>query len=130
MKLAVLSDIHGNLPALSAVLDDIAQRVGEWEVEAFGIGEFKDRFGLSYSLFAFPHNDRYISRDFFRNTEGVFDLTFGTCGIAKDPIATNLQRINFERSLRPASRIVVRQLIKKAIFRHGGKARLKRDRAI
>lgn len=32
------------------VLDEIARRVAEWEVEAFAISEFKDRFGLTRKL--------------------------------------------------------------------------------
>jgi peptidoglycan/xylan/chitin deacetylase (PgdA/CDA1 family) len=76
----------------------------------------KDSFGLTYSLFAFPHSDLLMSEEFFHSIEDVVDLTFGTCGIKKDPIASNLQRINFERTLREASAIVARQLLKKAVY--------------
>jgi selenocysteine-specific elongation factor len=33
-----------------AVLDDVAQRVREWQVEDFGVAEFKQRFGLTRKL--------------------------------------------------------------------------------
>ena len=76
----------------------------------------KNNFGLAYSLFAFPHNDYSIDKEYFHKIENIMDLTFGTCGIKKDPIATNLQRINFESTLRRASNILARQLIKKIIY--------------
>lgn len=73
----------------------------------------RDRFGLTYSLFAFPYSDLFISEEYFRRIEDVVDLTFGTCGIKKDPVAWNLQRINFESALRGAPDIIARQLVKK-----------------
>ena len=76
----------------------------------------REKFGLEYSLFAFPHSDLFIRREFFRRIEGAVDLTFGTSGIHKDPIATNLQRINFERALRGAADLVARQLFKKILW--------------
>ena len=80
----------------------------------------KNAYGLPYSFFAFPHSDDSIHRDYFREIERIVDLSFGTSGIKKDPIATNLQRINFERSLRPASQILARQLIKKIVGGRSG----------
>ena len=80
----------------------------------------KNAYGLPYSFFAFPHSDDSIHRDYFREIERIVDLSFGTSGIKKDTIATNLQRINFERSLRPASQILARQLIKKIVGGRSG----------
>lgn len=87
----------------------------------------KNNYGPHYSLFAFPHNDYSISKEFFYKVENITDLTFGTCGIKKDPIATNLQRINFERTLRPASHILARQLMKKIVNRRSKKLTIDRS---
>jgi len=89
--------------------DQLRQALGSLQV-------VKDRYGLAYSVFAFPHDDRSVDIDFFRSVEKILDLTFGTSGIKRDPIATNLQRINFERTLRPASEILLRQLTKKVLY--------------
>jgi peptidoglycan/xylan/chitin deacetylase (PgdA/CDA1 family) len=76
----------------------------------------KNSFRLDYSVFAFPHSDLAIDKEFFLKTGDLVDVTFGTLGIKKDPIASNLQRLNFEKTLRPASEIVARQLIKKIVY--------------
>lgn len=86
----------------------------------------KNAYGLPYSFFAFPHSDHSIHRDYFREIERIVDLSFGTSGIMKDPIATNLQRVNFERSLRPASQILARQLIKKIVGGRSGRMTINR----
>lgn len=87
----------------------------------------RDGFGLSYSLFAFPHSDMAIGWDFFHSIESDVDLTFGTCGIKKDPVATNIQRINFERTLRPACQILARQFVKKMILGRSRDLIIRRD---
>jgi selenocysteine-specific elongation factor len=33
-----------------SVLDDIARRVAAWQVESFGVGEFKEEIGLTRKL--------------------------------------------------------------------------------
>lgn len=75
----------------------------------------RNRFKLPYSVFAFPHDDQMVGRDFFRITEKSLDLTFGTNGLQQGVIATNLQRVNFEKSLKPAHRILLRKLVKNVI---------------
>jgi peptidoglycan/xylan/chitin deacetylase (PgdA/CDA1 family) len=89
--------------------------------------DLKNRFGLDYSLFAFPHSDYSIGIEFFRQVEKILDLSFGTSGIQKDPVATNLQRINFEKSLRPAAHIVARQLAKKIVYGRSERMTVKRN---
>lgn len=99
---------HPFFPDLS-LQDQLKQTKGSLQ-------SIKNDFGLVYSLFAFPHSDYSIEEEFFHNIENVIDISFGTCGIKRDPVATNLQRINFERTLSPASHILARQLIKKIIY--------------
>lgn len=75
----------------------------------------KQALNLKYSLFAFPFNDNNISRGFFEAAKEFIDISFGTNGIMSDEIKWNLQRINFERSLRSADEIYVRKLVRKAL---------------
>jgi peptidoglycan/xylan/chitin deacetylase (PgdA/CDA1 family) len=96
--------------------------------QTIGSLEFiKNSYGLPYSIFAFPHDDYAISQEYFIKIENIMDLTFGTCGIKKDPIATNLQRINFERTPGPADRIIARQLIKKIVYRRSANMTINRN---
>jgi len=88
--------------------DQLRQALGSVQI-------LKDRFGLPYSVFAFPHHDHGVDLDFFRNTEQSLDLTFGTDGLRPGLVPTNLQRINFERSLMPAAEILLRHLAKSVI---------------
>ncbi len=88
----------------------------------------KKNFNPPYSLFAFPHTDRLIGRAFFREIDKTVDLTFGTSGlIVKEPIVTNLQRVNFERPPRPARSILLRQSIKRHIYRRFRDMTVQRD---
>lgn len=57
----------------------------------------RERFGLDYSVFAFPYSDIGIRRSFFDKTENFFDATFGTQGIFMDSISNNFQRVNIEK---------------------------------
>jgi peptidoglycan/xylan/chitin deacetylase (PgdA/CDA1 family) len=106
----------GNLP----LQDQIAQTRASVEF-------IKDHFGPAYSVFAFPHDDRPVGRAFFNRIQDFVDLSFGTSGIMRDPIATNLQRVNFERTLRPAAEVLWRQLAKKIIYGRSERTRIKRD---
>jgi selenocysteine-specific elongation factor len=45
-----LARLQGKLIIHRAVLDEVARSVVGWEVESFGVGEFKDRFGLTRKL--------------------------------------------------------------------------------
>ncbi|MCI4445304.1 MAG: polysaccharide deacetylase family protein [Candidatus Aminicenantes bacterium] len=76
----------------------------------------KKALSIDYALFAFPFYDQGISLDFFRETSGLINLSFGTNGILSDEVKWNLQRINFERSLRPAQEIYLRKVIKKSLY--------------
>lgn len=76
----------------------------------------KREFDLPYSLFAFPHNDTHISKEYFIRIKKYTDLTFGAAGFKIDSVTTNLQRINFEKTLEPAKKILKHELIKKRIY--------------
>jgi len=72
-------------------------------------------FNLDYGVFAFPHSDVGVSRKFFdkiRKT-GLIDLTFGTSGMLKDSISTNLQRVSLEKPMKPARDIISYQIMRK-----------------
>lgn len=58
----------------------------------------KDQFLLKYNLFAFPHNDRGVSFEFFEHTHfnGQIDISFGTAGFKDGYCANNLQRQSME----------------------------------
>lgn len=72
-------------------------------------------FNLNYSVFAFPHSDYGVSKEYFMRIRNSIDLTFGTNGIFKDSILTNIQRINFEE-MDTAENILSRQLLKKIVY--------------
>lgn len=68
----------------------------------------KERFGLNYGAFAFPHDDVNVSKKFYNElyTSGLVDVSFGTGGMIEDVIPNNIQRINFEKPLMPAETIL------------------------
>lgn len=59
--------------------------------------------------------------------ENMMDLAFSPCGINKEPIATNLQRIFFERTLRRASDVLMCQPIKKVVYGRSNKLAINRN---
>jgi len=88
----------------------------------------KERFDVNYSLFAFPFSDNNIPLEFFRRMGNYIDISFGTAGTQIDEICWNLERINFERSLKPANRIYLRKLLKKKANLILGKGNIQRPR--
>jgi len=74
-------------------------------------------FELPYSIFAFPHHDLSVTKEFFLEIENQTDLTFGTGPIKTDSVTTNLHRINFEKTLEPAGTNLKRSFIEKEIYR-------------
>lgn len=76
----------------------------------------KNSFHLPYSLFAFPYNDLNVNNIFFRTIGNYTDLTFGTGRIKTESLASNLRRINLEKTLKPARKILVRQIIKERMY--------------
>jgi peptidoglycan/xylan/chitin deacetylase (PgdA/CDA1 family) len=65
-------------------------------------------FGLEYGVFAFPHSDANVSRDFFMRLRAtnLVDVSFGTAGLLDDTAPNHLQRISLERPCVPAHQIV------------------------
>jgi peptidoglycan/xylan/chitin deacetylase (PgdA/CDA1 family) len=90
--------------------EQLAQTIGSLQI-------LKNKFHLPYSVFAFPHSDHAVTRKFFEAIANHADLTFGTSGPKIDIIKSNLQRIDFEKTLEPAKDILARELIKKRIFK-------------
>jgi peptidoglycan/xylan/chitin deacetylase (PgdA/CDA1 family) len=88
----------------------------------------KQRFNIDYSLFAFPFSDKNIPLEFFRRMRNYIDISFGTAGTQLDKINWNLERINFERSLRPADEIYLKKLLKKKANLIQGKGNIQRPR--
>lgn len=77
----------------------------------------RDTFKLNYGVFAFPHSDHNVSREFFTmlSDSGLVDLSFGTAGLVDDSISTNLQRFSLEKPIAQAERIVAFQHVRKLL---------------
>lgn len=71
----------------------------------------RDKFRLHYGAFAFPHNDRGVSNEFFEivNKSGIVDISFGTGGLVQGELQTHRQRVSLENPLRPAKEIIAWQ---------------------
>jgi hypothetical protein len=57
-----------------------------------------ETFNLDYKVFSFPFTDDGVGKEFFKKIENNLDLTFGTAGLKKDVISTNLQRVPMEEN--------------------------------
>lgn len=75
----------------------------------------RERFQLSYGVFAFPHSDDHVSKEFFLRLShsGLIDLSFGTAGLADDSAPRHLQRFSLERPIDKAERILAFQYAKR-----------------
>ena len=64
--------------------------------------------GLRYRAFAFPYSDRGVSERFLLETKnsGLLDLSFGTGGMTRSPVAWHFQRLSFEKPPIAAERIL------------------------
>ncbi|SMO49688.1 Polysaccharide deacetylase [Saccharicrinis carchari] len=58
----------------------------------------KNRFGLRYSIFAFPSRDHKVSMQLFEEIKPKTELTFGVIGMGHDIIQSHVQRIGVESS--------------------------------
>jgi len=90
----------------------------------------KERFDVNYSLFAFPFSDKNIPLEFFRRMENYIDISFGTSGTQIDEMSWNLERINFERSLKSADKIYFRKLLKRKANVIYGKGNVQRPKLL
>jgi peptidoglycan/xylan/chitin deacetylase (PgdA/CDA1 family) len=82
-----------------------------WQTKE-SITDLRDRFQLSYSVFAFPHSARGVTDDFFRCAQAFLDLTFGTAGMTKHFWPTHLERFSFEKPVRPARELLTREFVR------------------
>ena len=75
----------------------------------------KEKFGLRYGAFSFPHGDTGVTRRFFQDlgATGLVDISFGIGGLIHDTVMTNIQRVNFEKPLMPAEDILKTAIVKK-----------------
>ncbi len=78
------------------------------------IKEIRERFGLNYGIFAFPHNDVGVSRSFLRKIKdsGIVDVTFGTGGISHLQFGIHIQRVSLERPVLDAERLLKWQYVR------------------
>jgi peptidoglycan/xylan/chitin deacetylase (PgdA/CDA1 family) len=80
-------------------------------------------FELRYGLFAFPHSDINVSARFFAElgATGLVDVSFGTAGLIRDTVRSNIQRLSLEKRLCPAEQIIAfhqLRLLKNALTGH------------
>jgi peptidoglycan/xylan/chitin deacetylase (PgdA/CDA1 family) len=87
------------------------------------------RYNQQYKVFAFPFTDESISLKFFHTVSSVekgLTLTFGTAGLKKDSISTNLQRIPLENGKFSASSIIFYEYVYSILRRLLGRNTIKR----
>lgn len=120
MKYALIADIHANLPALEAVLDDLASRAGDHAIYHLG-----DLVGYA----PWPNETVELLRD--RGIGGVagnYDSTVATdyahCGCKyEDPRQEELSHISYDwtrRHTRPAVKRLLGRLPFRIDLQHGG----------
>ena len=70
----------------------------------------KERFGLDYGAFSFPHSDAHVSNEFFRElfADGEVDVCFGNQGLLEDDVRRNIQRSSMEEAGKQAEAILGR----------------------
>jgi len=75
----------------------------------------REMFHLSYGVFAFPHSDHNVSKEFFSilSYSGLIDLSFGTAGLIEDSVPNHLQRFSLEKPVVAAERIIAYQHARK-----------------
>jgi len=79
------------------------------------VRQIRERFGLDYGAFAFPHNDAGVSQEFFKRVQesSLIDITFGTGGMSDGGLRSHRQRISLEKPLLPARNLIAWQYARK-----------------
>lgn len=83
----------------------------------------RQKFGLKYSTFSFPHGDSNVGAEFFREiyARGILDISFGSAGMLKEAFPRHYQRFSPENSSRPVEQVLrrhyARSLYKKLLRR-------------
>jgi hypothetical protein len=88
----------------------------------------QERFDLKHRVFAFPHNDWNVSREFFAavSGDGLVEATFGTSSPAKDCVRASFQRFSMEKTTMSARAILARQCLRKLKQRATGRSTIQR----
>jgi peptidoglycan/xylan/chitin deacetylase (PgdA/CDA1 family) len=75
----------------------------------------KETFNLDYGVFAFPHSDNGVSREYFRRIQetGLVDISFGTAGMIEECVPGHFQRFSLEKPALPAKKIFALQYAKR-----------------
>lgn len=75
----------------------------------------RERFGLDYGAFAFPHGDHGVSGDFFREIRraGLVDISFGNAGFLRETAQNHFQRFSLEKPILPAEKILAFQFTRR-----------------
>ena len=75
----------------------------------------KERFGIDYGAFSFPHSDAHVSKEFFREifVDGELDVCFGNQGLLDDDVHRNIQRSSMEEAGKPAEAILGRGYVRR-----------------
>ena len=72
----------------------------------------REKYGLTYGVFAFPHNDSHVEERFFLeiHTSGLVDISFGTDRMINGKLSRHLQRFSLEYPVLPAERIIAMEI--------------------
>jgi peptidoglycan/xylan/chitin deacetylase (PgdA/CDA1 family) len=111
-------------PYYSALLltEQLEQTIGS-------VRQIRERFGLDYGAFAFPHNDTGVSHEFFKKVQesGLIDITFGTGGMVEGGTRSHRQRISLEKPVLPARELIAWQSARRLYNRLRGAFSKMRD---
>lgn len=83
----------------------------------------RQKFGLNYSTFSFPHGDSNVGAEFFKEiyARGILDTSFGSAGMLKEAFPRHFQRLSPENSSMPVDGVLrrhyARSLYKKLLRR-------------
>jgi peptidoglycan/xylan/chitin deacetylase (PgdA/CDA1 family) len=83
----------------------------------------RQKFGLAYSTFSFPHGDSNVGAEFFEQIygRGILDISFGSAGMLKESCPRHFQRFSPENSATPVDQVLrrhyARSLYKKVLRR-------------
>ena len=83
------------------------------------VKQIREKFGLDYGAFAFPHNDTGVSQEFFKKVQesGLIDITFGTGGMVDRGSRSHRQRVSLENPLLPGRKLIAWQYLRK-FYKH------------
>jgi hypothetical protein len=80
------------------------------------INTLKEKFKLTYNLFAFPFNDAGIEKKFFNEIKGLVDISFGTGGFLNPAFNNHFPRIPMEIPMLSTQNIIKMFMLKNIRF--------------